>query len=875
MMKPGMKVFLFFLLPPLSGLSQTAGGLSAYPSPVASSNLLTNPGFESGWTGWTNQESGASVFTIDTTPGDCHSGSGCLEMAMRNSGGYVIQNTSTQPAGTYDFSAWIKYSSITGSGVRLCLSAPPSYPWNLLAVCTPQYTGTSSGWAHVFLSANIISAASAIGFQIQNYTSNDSGTLWVDDVSLSQEQTPISVFMQYPNFKGMMFDDQSQTAVFTVIPNPTQGTIPSDATLTDYRIDGTVSTGTSCTGGTPVLTGSWSIPGTLPTNGVSTSFDFSSLSESTRYNVSFQMTQISTGANASANNPYPCYAIYKHPGSTRTGFQASVDQYQRILIDGTPTFLLGVYDSGGAYTDSESFYTTELNQTRRLNGLPLNSYLNYTMGAVPNEYAVPYLQALQTYGARWLQTDNCQATLTEEVNSANNGPFFWPSAIAANNGTAQARAAMPGFFGVYRADECVSSVAADTFALKAPTDAAAPGSVTFGGLLANNSLPLWRDIVDMVGTDPYPLYGAGATSLSLVSGWTLAAEAAVQNSRPVATVIQTFQFTSAGTFPTQAQLRNMSYMAIAEGANGLFWWSIGRYGGGMAGYQTDYGGISSVTKGSPTTFNLSENNFFCGTFPCSGTISISGATGDWAVFNGIQNETALSQTAFTVAIDSTSFSGVFNGIINLTQSTAWTNSQDIMATVGNPTLFAFSSPHDFTVGDYATFRSGNGSWAGLGSTYNVTVVDSTHISVAVNTTGFPAFSGIMTSNWPARRVQYYTWLQSVMTEIAGLQTVLASLDDNRKLISNTQQSAGLHTRVKTGTGGKYYLIASNTTGNTLTPTFTWADPIAGNITVYSEGYSVTPSGATFSDSFGPYAAHVYEVTDSRRSELPTEVRPRR
>ena len=114
-----------------------------------------------------------------------------------------------------------------------------------------------------------------------------------------------------------------------------------------------------------------------------------------------------------------------------------------------------------------------------------------------------------------------------------------------------------------------------------------------------------------------------------------------------------------------------------------------------------------------------------------------------------------------------------------------------------------------------------------------------------------------------------------MNEIAGLQTVLASLDDNRKLISNTQQSAGLHTRVETGTGGKHYLIATNTIGNTLTPTFTWADPIAGSISVYNEGYSVTPSGATFSDSFGPYAAHVYEITESRHGDLPTAVRPRR
>ncbi len=57
------------------------------------------------------------------------------------------------------------------------------------------------------------------------------------------------------------------------------------------------------------------------------------------------------------------------------------------------------------------------------------------------------------------------------------------------------------------------------------------------------------------------------------------------------TVIQFFQFTSSGRWPTQAELRNMSYMAIANGANGLMYWSLGA--GGLAYIcdgSTDYYG---------------------------------------------------------------------------------------------------------------------------------------------------------------------------------------------------------------------------------------------------------------------------------------------
>jgi hypothetical protein len=726
-----------------------------------------------------------------------------------------------------------------------------------MRACTPTFSGTSSGWVQLFLSAEIMTAQSTIMVDLENYIADDTGTVWMDDVSITQEQTPISVFMPYPNFKGMMFDDQSQTAVFTVVPTPTQGTIPTDATLTDYRIDGTVSTGSSCTGGKTVLTGSWSIPATLPANGVIAALDFSGLAESTQYNVSFQMTHIADGVNASSNNPYPCYAVYKYPASTRTGFQVAVDQYQRVLLNGTPTFILGVYDSGGSMYLSQSQWETAYDQNLRLFSLPVNVYLNYTFGAQLNNSASLLLADLQSHGAWYVQTDNCSGAVTEQQNY-----FFWASA---DNADVQARASMPGFFGVYRADECVSSSAAGTFALKARTDSLAPGSITWGALLAGPSLSLWRDTLDLIATDPYPFYGAGPYSLGEVSSGTLAERSAVQSSRPIATVIQTFQGTGNAIWPTQADLRNMSYMAIAEGANGLFYWSIGRYGGGLWGYQNNHGAISSVTKGKPTTVHMIVQHFLgTGTH----NVVIAGATGDWAALNGAAvAATTVDNYTFTLPIDSTSFSGAFNGYIGVTGwPPDWTNFQDMTVTTGNPTLLAFGgAPHQFTTGDLAWFTLGSGGWGELAGNYPVTVIDSNHVSIAVNTTGFPAFSGEIIDLWPSYRLDYYTRLQNVMNEIAGLQTVLASLDDNRKLIGNTQQSAGLHTRVKTGTGGKYYLIATNTSGNTLTPTFTWADPIAGSITVYNEGYSVTPSGATFTDSFGPYAAHVYELTDSRRT----------
>jgi len=60
-----------------------------------------------------------------------------------------------------------------------------------------------------------------------------------------------------------------------------------------------------------------------------------------------------------------------------------------------------------------------------------------------------------------------------------------------------------------------------------------------------------------------------------VADWTRNTRLALKDSRPFNTVLQFFQFTSQGRWPTRQELRNHAYMAIVEGARGLWWWSLG------------------------------------------------------------------------------------------------------------------------------------------------------------------------------------------------------------------------------------------------------------------------------------------------------------
>lgn len=103
-----------------------------------------------------------------------------------------------------------------------------------------------------------------------------------------------------------------------------------------------------------------------------------------------------------------------------------------------------------------------------------------------------------------------------------------------------------------------------------------PDHLAFGVSNQPEELTFWRDCLDVMGLDPYPLMNMKAgRPLTLAGDWTRAARQATFHSRPVWMVIQFFQGWSADRWPTEEELRTMSLMAITEGARGLLYWSYG------------------------------------------------------------------------------------------------------------------------------------------------------------------------------------------------------------------------------------------------------------------------------------------------------------
>lgn len=103
-----------------------------------------------------------------------------------------------------------------------------------------------------------------------------------------------------------------------------------------------------------------------------------------------------------------------------------------------------------------------------------------------------------------------------------------------------------------------------------------PASVTFAVENYPGELQFWRDTIDVLGVDPYVL--GTRFPESYVGDATREVVAAVKGARPVWTVIQFFWLSPFSHFPTEQELHDMSWMAITEGARGVFYWSYGMRG---------------------------------------------------------------------------------------------------------------------------------------------------------------------------------------------------------------------------------------------------------------------------------------------------------
>ena len=508
-----------------------AGGLVALPQVSVGADVVGNGGFETLEGGRPAGWSGGGAWAADQFV----KRSGAFSY-RRGTGAPTSAQTITLPKGVYKLSAWIKSERLgsgAGSGVRLQLDSRVGgiNEW----VASEVISGTTD-WTRHEVGPIVVTTDRTAAVYLESYN-DPAGTAWFDDVKLQQlRPPPVDVFMLYPNYRGMLFDDQSQTMTFDVRVTPPDGDgskYTIEATLADES-SSTVIAGRTYAGAAHFVA---AVPGGAMRPGHA-------------YLVTFSLIDTTTNA---AVYTYPAYRVSQVPGTRRAAMKIAIDESNRVLVRGAPRFVLGVYDSGVPGNGDWERRLWSAAGERRMHGLKINMYVNHGAGAA----ALGALTSnLDTHGVAYLQSGHCFAASPA-------GPNKFAAAAS----------------GYYTVDECAPSLMPGVFAEYQRLKRLDPASVTVAALApsAPGASP-WRDSADIIATTTYPMLGAepaGGYAHARVAEATIAARDAVKGARPHMTVLQFARLTSQGRWPSRSEMRDHAWMAIVEGASGLWWWSLG------------------------------------------------------------------------------------------------------------------------------------------------------------------------------------------------------------------------------------------------------------------------------------------------------------
>ncbi|MGH7314359.1 MAG: hypothetical protein ACREJV_14375 [Candidatus Rokuibacteriota bacterium] len=566
-MTPLVLALALLVLGALTVCAQGVGGLADLPRRErAGPNLMENAGFEAkaeagGPAKW-SLGAEAGLWSLDTT---ARSGGASLKLSGvdRQPRVPAAEQTVDLAPGFYTLEGWVRAAKLGAtrerSGVRLCLEGRPRRNW---WKCTDIVRG-SGDWKLLRQPLIAVTSPGPYRVTVGAYGGPD-GEAWFDDVSLVQVRRPVvDAYLLYPNFRGLLFDDRSQTVRLSVVVAEDAGASQAGARLRVSLVD---------EGGTVRGTREYERrPGRLVAE-----LDASALPAG-----AYRLRAELVGRGGETLERAAEYRVVKVPATARKRFNAWYDERNVTYLGGKPAFVLGLYNTGG-YALTRQAYALGRDGwgNARIAEAPVNMLINYWLGAAPIPALEAYMDDLHGRGIWYLQTVNFYHSDDPQYKTI---PYAAAKRgdAAANRWVAKTLSDHRGLAGFYTADERPADLIPNVFRQHQALSEAAPGTLTYG-VLGNGwegQAPLWRDAVDVMGLDPYPITKPrGQNHLAEVGEWTRLGQDAVQRSRPLWMVIQYFPLTSAGGWPTREELRAMSWMAIVEGARGLFYWSFGNRG---------------------------------------------------------------------------------------------------------------------------------------------------------------------------------------------------------------------------------------------------------------------------------------------------------
>lgn len=543
-----------------------AGGLTALPSTDLGANLVQNPGFETADgqapSAWRLRPE--SVWRLDSGK----TGRGLRMTGGDREGGGVAaaEQTITLEPGFYTIQALVKADKLgTASprtGARMCLDGRPRINW---WKCTDVVRETTKEWSENSRAAIVVKDAGTYRVTIGAYGRPD-GTAWFDDVVVARVKTPpLDAFLLYPNYRGMLWEDRSQTVRMSLA-------VASDAPKTAERIRVSL---LDESGNAVRAHKEWPVSAARKERLVA-ELDAKALGAG-EYLLRAELLD----AGGKDVFRYPDHRVVKASPRGREKMAIWFDEHNVAHFGDKPAFVIGLYTTSGFATNRAAYATGKDGWgTERIGEAPINMLINYHLGATPIPALNVYMDELLSRGIRYLQTVNFYyedhpqfAKLPYDARSDGED--------ALNRWVAKTLGKHPGLAGFYTADERTVEMVPKVFRQHRELRRSAPGTADYA-VLGNgwqDQAPFWRDAADVLGLDPYPVVKPGDDNhLAMAGEWTRIGQDAVMGARPLWMVMQYFPISKQAGWPTREQLRQMSWMSIIEGAKGLFYWSFGAKG---------------------------------------------------------------------------------------------------------------------------------------------------------------------------------------------------------------------------------------------------------------------------------------------------------
>ena len=239
------------------------------------------------------------------------------------------------------------------------------------------------------------------------------------------------------------------------------------------------------------------------------------------------------------------------------GWRVTIDRHRRVVVDGKPFFPLGLYNGGLSKGHVEQFWKKS----------PFNCIMPYSMPAL-DEVDFAYqngLMAMVSLKDAFAGAPHCPKEIVSEVDEER---FVTDAVMKFKD--------RPGLLAWYVNDEADIGKATRLSARRNLLERLDPDHPTWGVIYQVEDARGYVRTADVHGSDPYPVPGDIGKCLSD----SVAMNSGSMGTRAVWQVPQIFDWCMYHKpsrpderAPTEDEMRNMSWQAIAGGANGLVYYS--------------------------------------------------------------------------------------------------------------------------------------------------------------------------------------------------------------------------------------------------------------------------------------------------------------